>query len=172
MTTTFLLRVKMGRCAVAAVVLLVSGLATARAQQSAASSYRVWTLHGECSTPAHVALDFRQHGTLLRRYILSMCHSTVHLEHVLPDSSFTLRFTTAVRRAYGLKPSESVSADIWEAGADSDAVVLGISLETDRVILVNTLHMLRADRLTWQTLGGGLTVRSYPVSARKSSNDR
>lgn len=37
--------------------------------------------------------------------------------------------------------TDSIAGDIWQAGGESDALILGVSFDSTRQVLLNTLHV-------------------------------
>lgn len=59
-----------------------------------------------------------------------------------------------------------IEASLWQAGAEPDAVLIGVSFSTPDRVLMNTIHIAHPDRRTESTVAAGLTVSSYPAPAR------
>ena len=56
-----------------------------------------------------------------------------------------------------------LEADIWQAGADPDALILGLSFDSSNQIYMNTVHIARIDRSSQSEVEPGLVVRTYPI---------
>jgi len=67
---------------------------------------------------------------------------------------------------------EKIEANIWEAGADPNDILLGVSFATRDQILLNTVHIVKPGRPTQMTLDRGVVIRTYPVAARKAEAGR
>ena len=90
---------------------------------------------------------------------------------LLPDS-LRERYTRAtffVRPARSLmwdevrtRPRERIEGNVWRAGADSDAVLFGISFVGRGWVLLNTIHIAALDTSTAFALGAGLRSVTLP----------
>jgi hypothetical protein len=55
-------------------------------------------------------------------------------------------------------------ADVWQAGGESDALILGLSLQGTKRIHLNTLYIAKPDQKSSSSLGYGLTMVTIPVT--------
>ena len=63
--------------------------------------------------------------------------------------------------AQGSTPAKvAVEGNIWEAGSESDSVLLGISFSTKDQVLLNTLHIAEMGRTSSSELAPGLIVKT------------
>ena len=67
---------------------------------------------------------------------------------------------------YRTRSADSIEGDIWEAGGDPDDLILGISFDTGKQVLLNTLHVARPEKQTSSKLDKGLFITTYPVPLR------
>jgi hypothetical protein len=67
---------------------------------------------------------------------------------------------------YRTLPTQTIEANIWQAGADPDALLLGVSFVSDRVLL-NTIHIAKSDSTSVSHLDRGIVVRTFPLTTRK-----
>jgi hypothetical protein len=63
-----------------------------------------------------------------------------------------------------------VEANIWRAGGEADALLLGVSFATPDRVLLNSVHIARARRAVRSTMAKGLVV--HTSAARPSSSRR
>ena len=77
--------------------------------------------------------------------------------------SFTLVVVITFQNEYRTRSTDSIEEDIWEAGGEPDALILGISFDTGKQILLNTLHIARLDKQMSSELDNGLFITTYPV---------
>jgi hypothetical protein len=90
---------------------------------------------------------------------------------LLPDS-LRERYTRAVfffRPARSLmwdevrtRSRERIEGNVWRAGTDSDAVLIGISFVARDIVLLNTIHIAALDTSTAFPLGVGLRSVTLP----------
>ena len=64
---------------------------------------------------------------------------------------------------YPTRRTETIEGTIWQAGADPDAILLGVSLMTRDQVLLNTVHILKPGRATESELDRGLVIKTYPI---------
>jgi hypothetical protein len=62
--------------------------------------------------------------------------------------------------------TDSIEGDIWQAGGEPNGLTLGISFDTKKQILLNTLHVARPDKQTSSELDRGLSITTHPLPAR------
>jgi hypothetical protein len=65
---------------------------------------------------------------------------------------------------YHTKNSERIEADVWQAGADADDIVLGVSFVLRNQILLNTIHIVKPGESTQSELDPGLLIKTYPAN--------
>jgi len=63
------------------------------------------------------------------------------------------------------KAGHVLEADIWQAGADPDDLVIGLSVADARSIYMNTVHIAHPSQRDVSEVAAGLTVVTYPVVA-------
>jgi hypothetical protein len=59
--------------------------------------------------------------------------------------------------------AERVPVLIWQAGADPDVLVIGLSFSDGHMIYMNTLHIAHPSQRDESEVATGLTVVTYPV---------
>lgn len=67
---------------------------------------------------------------------------------------------------YRTHSTDSIEGDIWQAGGELDALILGISFDTKNQILLNTLHIAKPDMQTSSELNKNIFITTYPVPGR------
>jgi hypothetical protein len=60
-------------------------------------------------------------------------------------------------------PNQEIKGDIWLAGADPNAVILGVSFVSHGSIYMNTLHIAYPDRREVSEIESGLVIITEPV---------
>ena len=63
-------------------------------------------------------------------------------------------------------PGQRLGGDIWLAGSDPNALILGVAFRTEESIYMNTLHIAHPDRLDRSEIASGLSVATTPSLAR------
>ena len=118
-----------------------------------------------CRTDSGIDLTILLESTPVYHGVLAACPD------LLPDS-LRERYTQAVfffRPDRSLlwddvrtRPRERIEGNIWRAGADSDAVLFGISFVARGIVLLNTIHIAALDSSTAFPLGVGLRSVTLP----------
>jgi hypothetical protein len=62
------------------------------------------------------------------------------------------------------EPAQDIEGNIWLAGADPNAMILGVSFVSRDSIYMNTLHIAYPDRRQVSEIEPGLVVITEPVS--------
>jgi len=60
------------------------------------------------------------------------------------------------------RANQRVTGDIWEAGADPDALTLGIGFSVPERLTMNTLHVAHPGKADTTVIARGLFVLTYP----------
>jgi hypothetical protein len=144
-------------------------LATAQvaAQQPSAredAHEAVWIWSKQCNGDQRLGVTVRLDRKVLYRGILSICHGSRNAEDGHVEFHFAGGHT--FQREYITGSMDSIEGDIWQAGGERDALILGISFDTSKQILLNTLHIARLEKQTSSELDKGLFITTYPVPAR------
>jgi hypothetical protein len=64
---------------------------------------------------------------------------------------------------YPTSPTQMIEGDLWQAGGDPDAIILGISFATKNQILLNTLHIAKPDHSASSEIDAGIVVKTFPI---------
>ncbi len=67
-------------------------------------------------------------------------------------------------------PNQEIEGDIWLAGADPDAMLLGVSFVSRGSIYMNTLHIAYPDQREVSEIEPGLVVITEPVGYQDQEN--
>ncbi len=124
----------------------------------------VWTWSKQCDTKQQLKVTVRLESKILYEGLLPICRGNRGAEdgraefHFLSDHVFG--------GEYRARKRDSIEGDIWQAGGEKDALMLGISLATKRQVMLNTLHLARTDRQTSAELDRGLYITAAPITSR------
>ncbi len=61
--------------------------------------------------------------------------------------------------------TQEIEGNIWRAGGELDAFLLGVSFATTDRVLLNSIHVAEAKKASRTTLAGGLVIRTTSVRA-------
>jgi len=73
-----------------------------------------------------------------------------------------------IQDKYHTSKGEQIEGDVWEAGADRDDIVLGVSFMTRNQELLNTIHIVKPGKATQSTLDRHVVIKTYPIAGSKS----
>jgi len=124
----------------------------------------VWTWSKQCGGNHKLGVTVRLERKVLYRGVLPICRASRDAE----DGRVEFHFAGGhlFQGEYRTSSTDSIEGDIWQAGGEPDALILGISFDTKKQILLNTLHIARPDRQTSSELDKGLFITTHPVTVR------
>jgi|GEM_PF-1778441 len=64
---------------------------------------------------------------------------------------------------YHTAREQIIEGNIWQAGADSDAMLLGVSFSSKKQVLLNTIHVAKPDSASASEVDRGIVVRTFPT---------
>ena len=99
---------------------------------------------------------------MLYRGILPICRGSRNSEDGRAEFHFAGGHT--FQEEYRTSPTDSIEGGIWQAGGESNAIILGISFDLGKgkQILLNTVHIARPDQRTTSEIDKGLVITTYP----------
>ena len=153
------------RLAILAVCTL--GMSSAPEQSFAAeSNVPVWHWFSECAKGHKIELQVLLDGSPIYSssfYVCPMLRSSIIPEPKQRILEFTL--PTKAQQRLRTPAKVAVEGNIWEAGSESDSVLLGISFSTKDQVLLNTLHIAEMGRTSSSELVPGLIVKTSMAKA-------
>jgi len=143
-----------------AMLLLISATLSA----SAMAQDVVWNWSRECKGQRQLNVTIRLEGKVLYQGLLPICPGT----RGAADGRVKFHFSSGdlFGGRYRARKTEIIEGDIWQAGGEADALILGVSFATKHQILLNTLHVAKVDMKSNVELDKGLSIITYPVAAR------
>jgi hypothetical protein len=124
----------------------------------------VWTWSKQCDGKHELGVTVRLERKMLYHGILPVCRGSRDVE----DGRVEFRFSGEhlFQGEYRTRLTDAIVGNIWQAGGESDALILGISFDTKKQILLNTLHVASPDKQVSSELNKGLFITTYPVIVR------
>jgi hypothetical protein len=133
----------------------------------------VWRWFGDCRPTRQIRLDVRLNQAQLYSRAFPACCVRSGL---IPDDTppKTLRFSFHASAAifgseFGSLGVVEIEGNIWQAGGDPDAIILGVSFATRHRVLLNTVHITRPHRPSQSELAEGLVIRTSAVAEAPAS---
>jgi hypothetical protein len=127
----------------------------------------VWHWFGNCASSDSLVLAVALDGKSIYSSAFPICRR--RRADIKPEPQQRLlefrfdgepRRFRARNRVTGMQP---IAGNIWEAGGEGDAILLGVSFSTEDQVLLNTIHVARADAPSRSERVRGLVVTTRPV---------
>jgi hypothetical protein len=153
-------------CAFTILLGLVVGLGAHWSQSPATRPQPVWYWYSDCRESKPLGLEIFADGKSIYRSSLRICRmpsEDVPPLKEAPRLAFLFRGGHAFRTEHRTNPKEIIDANIWQAGGEADGLLMGISFSTKSRVLLNTVHLAKADHASESQLDRGLVMRTYPV---------
>jgi hypothetical protein len=124
----------------------------------------MWTWSKQCDGKHELGVTVRLERKVLYRGIISICHGNRDAE----DGRVEFHFSGGhlFQGEYLTRSTDAIEGKIWQASGESDALILGISFDTKKQVLLNTLHIAKPDKQTSSELDKSLFITTYPVPVR------
>jgi len=142
--------------------------ATASAQDAARSSETTGTWHwfGSCDDTRNLSLVVLLDGKAVYRSRFPLCRNngptpTAEGRKIV----FHFKGGHIFQGEYRTLPTQTIEANIWQAGADPNALLLGVTFVSVRVLL-NTIHVAKPDNTSASQLDRGIVVRTFPSTQK------
>jgi hypothetical protein len=132
----------------------------------------VWFWFATCGGPA-MTLEVRLDKAVLHKTSFPLCRAARASADSQGQASrieFSFRSSRPIvwtgyrERADRTPTGQVLEGNIWQAGADSDALTIGITFVTRNRILTNTIHIAHPDRRDESTIAKGLSLVTYPAA--------
>jgi hypothetical protein len=141
----------------------------------AADSDSVWFWFASCGGPM-MTVEVRFDRHLLSRTTTPLCKA-VRSSAFEGGEHGTVSFTFVPGRRIVWKgyrnnhdttrATERITGGIWQAGADSGDVLLGVSFTVPSRVTMNTIHIAHPTTADTSEVAGGLVVITYPGKPRR-----
>jgi hypothetical protein len=131
----------------------------------------VWVWDPVCHNACFVAIRVRLDGAAIYRDSIPVCRAERRLEKGKSSFRFTSR-RPVVWYGYRNDAGDTTAAntpfeiDLWQAGGDTDAILLGVSAVASDGIHMNTIHVLTLTKPSETTLAPGLVLETSPEVKR------
>lgn len=123
----------------------------------------VWTWSKKCDATKQLKVTVRLEHKLLYEGLLPICRGNRSAEDGRAEFHFSSDHLFGGE--YRARKTDAIEGDIWQAGGETDAIMLGISLATKKQVMLNTLHMAKPDKQTSAELDNGFYITTSPVVA-------
>ena len=158
-------------------VLLIAMLATAGAlpqglpKVSPARDEIAWHWFQNCSENKSMRLEVLLDGKIIHRSSFPICRSNTGsnpAEGRQRTIAFYFKGGRVFHGEYHTARTQIIEGNIWQAGADPDAMLLGVSFSSKKQVLLNTIHAAKSDSVSVSEVDRGIVVRTFPPPGARS----
>jgi|SRR5580693_1535556 hypothetical protein len=139
----------------------------AASQDSPPQTEGVWFWFGDCPDGKLMGVQILIDRRTIYRGRFWMClmeRTDVNSQRQVDfKQTFYFRGGHAFQGRHRTTSSEQIEGDIWEARADPNDIVLGVSFKDGDQVLLNAVHIAKPGKATSSTLDPGLSIRTYPL---------
>ena len=139
------------------------------AQHPTSQHYIVWTWSKQCDARRQLKVTVRLESRVLYKGLRPICRCNRYAEKGRAEFHFSS--DQVFGGEYRARNRDPIEGDIWQAGGETDGLMLGISLATKKQVMLNTLHLARPDRQKSAELDRGLFITTFR-SCLASRGDR
>jgi hypothetical protein len=147
-------------------LILVAASSVAFSQGSLLGADRVWFWFGDCTNGKLMGLEVLVEGQAVYHSSFRAClmeRTDANSEAERRIRAFHSSGGHTFQHRYRTTKEEQIEGNIWQAGADPDDILLGISFSTKNRILLNTIHIVRPGKPTQSTLDRDVVIKTYPL---------
>jgi hypothetical protein len=155
-----------------ALILVGGAMVAASGQQLSASAAKVevWQWFEGCQPEKQMRVNVLLHGKSLYSAAFPACRMR---RGEIPDESPQKVLVFSFQGSAGLFGAEfrrlgtrDIEGNIWRAGGEPDAILLGVSFATPDQILLNSIHIATARKASRSALARGLIIATSPVQPK------
>jgi len=150
---------------VASVILTI--LPVAFSKTSPQPSEDVWFWFGDCPEPRVMGVQVLLEGKSIYQSHFRACQMKRTIANTEREQKVRTSFHFAgghtFQGTHHTKKTETIEGTIWQAGADPDDIVLGVSFLAHDQVLLNTIHIVTLVKPAVSKLDRGLVIKTYPV---------
>jgi hypothetical protein len=133
----------------------------------------LWFWMEDCGGP-QIRLELEFDGSVVRETTLPICQRSRASEPPDQARMLVIRFAPTRQVAWsGYKEepetspaNEILEFQVWQAGADPNCAIFGLSVSANHNLYMNTLLLALPDRPFESTLANGLVLRTVPEPSR------
>ena len=148
-------------------LIILTILPVAFLQSPPPDTENVWFWHGDCSEPRAMGVQVLLDGKSIYQSHFRACEVNRTVANSEREekvrSSFHFSGGHTFQGTHDTKKSETIEGTIWQAGADPDDILLGVSFVAHDQVLLNTIHIVRPGKPTESKLDTGLVIKTYPL---------
>lgn len=139
----------------------------AKYREQAGCTTGAWHWFETCDGARHLGLVVLLDGKSVYRSKFSVCLNNNRPTPTAEERKVVFHFKGGhlFQGEYPTSPTQTIEGNIWQAGADPDVLLLGVTFVSDRVLL-NTIHTAKPDGQSVSELDRGIVVRTFPLDQK------
>jgi hypothetical protein len=142
-------------------------LITVSAGISAQSTARLtWQWFQNCSDSTTITVEVLVDGKMAYHSSFPVCRVDASKMPHRQQRILVFRFQGGrqfQQRGIQTAPTQIVEGNIWQAGADPDDLILGVSFSTKKLILLNTIYTAQPGTPSTSEVDRGIVIRTFPL---------
>jgi len=131
--------------------------------QTQATEEPVWGWFQNCPKDKALGIEVKRNGIIIFHSSFPICKMP-RADHEMKILAFSFKGEQDYLAEYHTSPTENIEGNIWLAGGDSDALILGVSFSTKKKILLNTLHVAKPNEISTSEIDRGIVIRTFPLT--------
>jgi hypothetical protein len=160
-----------------AIMLLIAMIATAGAlpqglaKVSPVKDEAAWQWFQNCKENKTMRLEVLLDGKIIYRSSFPICRANTGsnpAEGRQRTIAFYFKGGRVFQGEYHTARTQIIEGNIWQAGADPDAMLLGVSFSSKKQVLLNTIHVAKPDSVSASEIDRGIVVRTLPPPGARS----
>jgi len=152
---------------VTALALALTPVTVSGQTQRAVPGEVVWHWFGECASSDSLVLEVSLDGKSLYSSAFPICQA--RRRDIRPEPQqriLEFRFDAVAhrfKRQYRATGAQPIEGNVWEAGRERNAILLGVQFVTEDQVLLNMHHVARADAASRSERIRGLVITTRPA---------
>ncbi len=140
--------------------------AVVSAQEALPARETLWTWFGNCNEDRKMTLELLMNGKAIYRSSFPICPISDPSKETKKTIAFSIKGGHVFQGEYHTAQTQMIEGNIWQAGADPGAILLGISFSTTNQVLLNTVHLARQGAVCTTEIDRGIVIRTFPLDRK------
>jgi len=128
-----------------------------------------WYWFQTCSQKTEMGIEVLLDGRSVYRSVFPICKTSKPRQEP-PQKLLAFRFKGGryfEEREIQTHTTDSIEGNIWQAQSEPDALLLGVSFDDGKQILLNTIHIAEIDKPSTSEVDRGIVVKTFTVRQKK-----
>jgi hypothetical protein len=147
-------------------------LTTGFAHSTSPNGDLVWFWFGNCANSTVMGVKVVVDGQTVYRSSFRACQmerTDANTKNEQSVRAFHFSGGHTFQDTYRTTENEKVEGNIWQAGADPDAILLGVSFVAHNQVLLNTIHVVKPGKPAKSILDRDVFIKTYPLASEEHS---